>query len=778
MQNEVDYFRQRASEFVKKCALLEKRLQQSEEKFFKIFYASSNLMAITSLKSGRFIDLNEASASLGGYKREDLIGALAFESNIWADPNHRDAIMQKLRDEGAVHNIEVDFLGRTGDVHKVLFSANPITVNDEPCMISVSVDITEREKKADASEESEEKYRLLVENSLQGLAIIQEARIIFCNKAFCEISGYSAEELLSFSDAITLIHPDDRELVKKRHDSRVKGVAIDQHYEYRIVRKDGRVRLLEVYASLVEYNGKSAAQIVHIDITERRQAEEDLKESREYLNQIINRISDPIFVKNRKHSFVLVNDALCEFAGHRREEFYRGSSFEGMPQDLAAALWEEEEEVFTTGKEIIAETTINDRHGAARTLMTKKSLLTDKNGNKQIVGVLREITEYKRLEAQFRQAQKMEAVGILAGGVAHDFNNLLNVINGYCELILDDLSLDNPMRKDLEQIREAGQRAANLTTQLLTFGRKQILQPKIINLNDVIAHASTMLRRLIGEDIELVSISQPNLELIHADPGQIHQIIMNLAVNARDAMPNGGKLTIETENIDFDEIYLKDHLAGKTGPYVMLAISDNGIGMDAAVQEHLFEPFYTTKKNGRGTGLGLSTVYGIVKQSNGFIWVYSEPGKGATFKIYFPRVKGGAANDAVDKKTGSGFQGSETVIIVEDEASVRALAGKILRGLGYRVIEAAEGMEALRISKKFDQEIQLILTDVVMPGMSGSTLVSQLKTERPGIKALYVSGYTDDAIIHHGVLESNVAFLQKPFTAEGLSRKVREVLDA
>jgi nitrogen-specific signal transduction histidine kinase/ActR/RegA family two-component response regulator len=392
--------------------------------------------------------------------------------------------------------------------------------------------------------------------------------------------------------------------------------------------------------------------------------------------------------------------------------------------------------------------------------------------------VLRDITEHKRLEAQFLQAQKMEAIGVLAGGVAHDFNNLLNVINGYSELVLENLAQDNPIRQDLEQIREAGQRAASLTSKLLAFGRKQMLKPETLDLNKIVTDMGSLLRRLIGEDIDLVAKTQPGIGLVNADPVQIQQIIMNLAVNARDAMQYGGKLTIEIANADLDEDHVRQHPMVTPGPYVMLAVSDNGKGMDAATQAHLFEPFFTTKEKGKGTGLGLSTVYGIVKQSNGFIWVYSEPGRGTTFKIYFPRIDVGGASLADESNSDVDLHGFETVLLVEDEAPLRSLASRILRNHGYRVLETPDGMEALRVAREYTGKIHLIVTDVIMPGINGSTLVARFEAIRPGIKALYISGYTDKAIVHHGVLDSNVAFLQKPFTADALTHKVREVIDS
>jgi signal transduction histidine kinase len=435
-------------------------------------------------------------------------------------------------------------------------------------------------------------------------------------------------------------------------------------------------------------------------------------------------------------------------------------------------------EVFRTGREGLSEDTIVDCNGKFHTLLAKKTLFVDKKGRPQIVGVLRDITGYKQLEAQFMQAQKMEAIGALAGGVAHDFNNMLNVINGYCELVLEELSESDPIRKDILQISQAGTRAKSLTAQLLAFSRKQILQPAVLNLNEVIESTHSMLRRLIPENIDLVVCASPDLGLICADSGQIQQILMNLVVNARDAMPDGGKLTIETVNVDYDEEYIRSHPVAKAGPYVMMAISDNGLGMDEKTRTHLFEPFFTTKEKGKGTGLGLSTVYGIVKQSEGFIWVYSEPGHGATFKIYFPRVEGKASNPEENIDSDEMVQGVETILITEDEDAVRSLVARVLRERGYVVLEASTGQDALAAVSNFPGEIHLAIADVIMPGMNGRDLVAKIQFMRPSIKALYVSGYTDSAIVHHGVLDSGIAFLQKPFSIRNLVRKVREILDS
>ena len=391
--------------------------------------------------------------------------------------------------------------------------------------------------------------------------------------------------------------------------------------------------------------------------------------------------------------------------------------------------------------------------------------------------VLMDVTGRRQLEEQLRQAQKMEAVGMLAGGVAHDFNNLLTIISGYSQLILNSLEPGDPNHYSAEQILKAGERAAALTRQLLAFSRRQVLLPRVLDLNKLITGLSTMLRRLIGEDIDLQLVLRPDLGMVSADPGQIEQVLMNLVVNARDAMPKGGTLTIETANVDLDESYSGRHLAVKPGPYAQIAVSDNGSGMDEATQARLFEPFFTTKASGRGTGLGLSTVFGIVKQSGGNLNVYSVPNCGTSVKIYLPRIDQPVAleTELLRKREVSG---SETVLLVEDEESVRTLVRETLVRVGYKVMDASDPLEARQLSDRYRKPIHLLITDVVMPKFSGRELAEELRARRPGMKVLYMSGYTDSAIVNTGILQQEVAFLQKPFTPAALTEKVREVLES
>ena len=403
-----------------------------------------------------------------------------------------------------------------------------------------------------------------------------------------------------------------------------------------------------------------------------------------------------------------------------------------------------------------------------------------------IVVTARDVTERQKLELQLRQAQKMEAVGRLAGGVAHDFNNLLTAILGYCNLMLDDVPAGDPLRKDLDEIRAAGERAALLTRQLLAFSRRQMLQPQKLDFNALVRQTEKMVRRLVGEDVELAISLAESLGPVVVDPASIEQVLVNLAVNARDAMPMGGRLTLETAMVDLDAAYADSHATVIPGRYAMLAVSDTGEGMDAMTRARIFEPFFTTKEQGRGVGLGLATVYGIVKQSGGYIWVYSEPGHGTSFKMYFPEATdvvdvADASGDAAETTTAGGKQGNakggtETVLIVEDEDVVRALACQVLRRYGYLVLEARDGLDALRIAERHQGVIELLVTDLVMPHMTGRDLAQRLTDRRGNMKVMFMSGYTNHAVVHRDLTPGSV-FLQKPFTPDSLIRRVRSVLD-
>jgi len=507
----------------------------------------------------------------------------------------------------------------------------------------------------------------------------------------------------------------------------------------------------------------------------RKEAEAALRESEEKFAMAFRLSPDAMCITTFYGLYVDANQAFLELTGYDREEVLGSSSFDER-------LWVDPEERSRTVQAVIErervlglEAQFRRRSGEVR-IAQHSSERIELGGETCILSVIRDITEQKRLEEQLRQSQKMEAIGQLAGGIAHDFNNLLGVIIGHGELLLERDDLPASPRKKVQLIKGAAERAAELTRQLLAFSRKQTLEARALSLNSVVAEAETMLRRLIGENIELITRLEPALSTIKADPGQLVQVIMNLAVNARDAMANGGKLTIETANVEVDESYSRQHLDVKPGPYVLLAITDNGCGMNEATRARIFEPFFTTKEAGKGTGLGLSTVYGIVKQSGGYIWVYSECGRGTTFKIYLPVVVESATPEVRAASTATMPRGQETVLVAEDEAGLRDLLAEILGQNGYNVLLASNPAEALQVAAA-GQKIELLVTDVIMPGASGVDLMRQLRVSRPDIKVLYLSGYTKDAIGHHGILEPGMPFLAKPFRPADLACKVREVLD-
>jgi PAS domain S-box-containing protein len=492
----------------------------------------------------------------------------------------------------------------------------------------------------------------------------------------------------------------------------------------------------------------------------------------EELASVIASLREGIQVVNREWRYVYLNHAALAHARKAAHELLGRTMLECYPGIEQTELFTVLSACMTSRRESSMKNDFVYPDGSKRTFELRVRPCD--------VGVLVmsvDVTDEQRLEEQLRHAQKMEAIGRLAGSVAHDFNNVLSVILSLSSMVLGDLKQIDPLRIDLESIKKAGERGADLTRQLLALSRQQVLSPRTVNINQSVLEAERMLRRLLREDVELVSYCERGLSKVRVDPGQIDQIILNLAINARDAMPEGGKLTIETKNVELEASYTTEHFGSTPGPHVMLAVSDTGIGMSRETQARIFEPFFTTKELGKGTGLGLSTVFGIVKQCDGNIWVYSEPGGGTTFRVYFPVFEGPdtIAPEAAEPTT---LQGTETILLVEDQEDVRKVAQQILRRYGYHVIEARNAGEAWLSAERHPRTIHLLLTDVVMPQMSGRELAERLSRTRPELKVLYMSGYTENSVVQHGILDSGIAYLQKPILPESLARRVREVLDA
>jgi PAS domain S-box-containing protein len=545
--------------------------------------------------------------------------------------------------------------------------------------------------------------------------------------------------------------------------------------EFRIVWPDGSVHWI---ASKGEFEFSADGQPGRMrgavmDITERKRAEADVMR----LAAAVEQTADSVVITDPEGAIQYVNPAFERITGYSEEEVLSRNPRILKSGKTDRSVYKELWETITRGEVWVGQLTNRKKDGTLFEERVTISPVLDKAGRiVNYIAVKQDTSDLVKLEEQLRQSQKMEAIGQLAGGVAHDFNNLLTAINGYSALALQRIDETNPLKGYLEEIKKAGDRAANLTRQLLAFGRKQILQPLPVNLNDIVTDMNKMLRRLIGEDIVLTAKLDPALKRIKADPGQIEQVLVNLVVNARDAMPQGGDLTIETSSLELDQEYASKHVGVSPGHYVLLAVSDTGTGMSEETQDRIFDPFFTTKEKGKGTGLGLSTVYGIVKQSGGNIWVYSEEGHGTTFKVYLPQIESASRtteSEAVEDPIPSG---SETILLVEDEDVVRGVARQILEQAGYQVVEARGGEEAVRLCTERSQ-IDLLLTDVVMPGTSGKEVADRATELRPGLKVLFMSGYTDEAIVHHGILDSHVEFIQKPFTPIAFAKKVREVLD-
>jgi two-component system cell cycle sensor histidine kinase/response regulator CckA len=655
----------------------------------------------------------------------------------------------------------------------------PATKDTPARIVGTVQDITERKKAEEELHKSEENYHRLIENI--PVAVIMddtEGRLVFANRRFRELFGMKNRDIreVALEDYVA---PEWRQRLREIHDRRVRGDPVEERFEYEGIRSDGKRMWLEVFVTRVVEDGRTiGTQSAILDITGRKSAEQRIR----ILSQAVEQSPSIVFLTDAQARIVYVNPKFTEVTGYSLEEVAgRNPGFlksGEIPPEEYQKLWQ----TVTHGGVWRGE--FHDRRkngelywadGAITALRNDAGEITHYLGVQEVITERKRMEEEKRvLEEQFRQAQKMEAVGQLAGGVAHDFNNLLGVISGYSELLLEDTQ-DVKLRQQIEEIQKAGQRATALTRQLLAFSRKQILEARVLDLNGIISDIGKMLHRLIGEDVKLVLVAAPDLGKVKADPGQIEQVILNLAINSRDAMPKGGNLTIETTNVELDESYAHAHVGVVPGQYVMLAVSDTGEGMDADTLLRIFEPFFTTKK--QGTGLGLATVYGIVKQSGGNIWVYSEPGRGTTFKVYFPRVdlKAEVTGVPVSQETAPG--GSETILLVEDSQPLRVVAREFLERAGYAVLEVLDGSEAVRIAEQREAPIHLLLTDVVMPDISGRVVAEQVRSHHPETKVLYMSGYTDDAIIHYGVLEEGVALLPKPFTRGALIRKVRQVLD-
>ncbi len=626
--------------------------------------------------------------------------------------------------------------------------------------------------------EREQLFRLISDNATDMIAVVDmEGRRIYNSSSYQTVLGYSPEELRG-SSSLDEIHPDDREQVKRAaEESRTTGVG--QTLQYRIRHKNGTWRVLESTASVI-HNAKGNPEklvIVNRDITERKLAVEALRLADADFRSIVENAPYGIYRTNSEGQLFRVNPALQKILGYDDSAELLNANLElqifrsSLEYRRLFALLNRVDDF----KDVEAEWKRKD--GTPITVLCSGRRIAREGQPIYFEMFVEDITEKRVLERQLRMTSKMEAVGRLSGGIAHDFNNLLGVIIGYSQVLKRTLGPQNPLTEHADEIEKAGDRAAALTRQLLAFSRQQILTPTVLNLNDLVLDMQKMLPRLIREDVTVSIALDERLSSVRADRNQIEQVILNLAVNARDAMPEGGQLRIDTKNVRLDDLYARSHPGAKSGEYVCLSVTDSGTGIDSETLAHIFEPFFTTKELGKGTGLGLATVYGIVKQSGGYVWVDSEPGKGASFQVFLPRVAEIADTQAARPYQNENLRGSETILLVEDAEPLRKLAVSFLCSHGFNVISAPDAEQALKIAAAHAGTIQLLVTDVVMPGQNGRVLAEKLVATYPGIKVLYISGYNDSFIAGHGILDPGAILLNKPFTEESLIHKVREVLD-
>ncbi|TAJ08793.1 MAG: PAS domain S-box protein [Nitrospirae bacterium] len=752
----------------------EEALRFSIQQFTSAFEHAAIGMALVS-PTGRFLKVNRSLCEITGYSAEELTQT-TFQDITHPEDLERDLahVRQMLAGEIRSYQMEKRYFHKGGHIVWILLSVSLVQdAQGQPVhFIGQIQDITGRKLAEDRLRETQSRYRNIIEATFDAIAIHENGVILEANEAYAKMFGYTVPEVIG-KHVLDFVAPESRTLV-----SESVREALEAPYEAVKVRKDGTLLFCEVISRTYEYQGRKARLAAIRDITARKKAEAEAGRVQALLGSIVEHSPNMFFVKDAQDlRFVLFNKAGEELVGYKREEMIGKNDYDFFPKDEADFFTAKDREVLASGRLLeIPEEPIQTRHKGLRYLRTLKVPILDQEGRpRYLLGLSEDITDRKHLEEQLRQSQKMEAVGQLAGGVAHDFNNLLTGILGYCDLALERIGEQDPLRSDMGEIKKAGDRAAALTRQLLAFGRRQVLQPKVLDLNLVVADLERLLRRLIGEHIELGTRLAPALGQVKADPGQVQQVLMNVVLNARDAMPQGGRLTIETANVQAGRIGPNRHGSVQPGPYVMVEVADTGCGMDAGTLERIFEPFFTTKETGKGTGLGLSTVYGIVIQSGGCLEVQSEPRRGTKFTIYLPFVEE-AAGDVQGIQAPEVTAGTGTVLLVEDEDIVRNMVRSVLDQNGYRVLEARGGNEAVRLAQQHEGTIHLLLTDVVMPLMSGPEVVRRLLPLRPDMKILFMSGYAGEDVLAHGLSGKGNVFLQKPFTPSVLLSKVRETL--
>lgn len=777
------------SRFARQLAEAERGQIESLKNYLAIFNATNEAIFVHDVRSCRILDINNRMLEMFGYTRDETLAVDIGKISEGTPPHSQAEAVEKCR-KAMVEGPQVfQWLCRrkTGELFWTEVSLRKITIQGDNRIIAVVRDINERKQLDDALRKSEELQRTILQTAMSGFwRTDTHGRLIEVNESYCRMSGYSEQELLTMNVTELEADESDHDIADRIRLLMERGEA---RFDSLHRRKDGTVFCVEVSVKYLQLDHGQCVFFLH-DITDRKQSETALKESEERWKFALEGAGDGLWDWDAVTNHVYFSRQWKAMLGYTEDEF--GNTLDDWercvhPEDIARVFSDLERHFRRETETFSNEYRIRCKDGTYKWILDRGKVIewTENGKPRRIIGTHTDIsyrkqaeTEKTNLENKLQQAQKMESIGRLAGGVAHDFNNMLAVILGHTDLILMKMEDANPIRNNLLEIHSAAKRSADLTRQLLAFARKQAISPIVMNLNDAITGMLKMLQRLIGEDIYLTWQPAPDLWMVKADPSQIDQILANLCVNARDAIKSTGRITIETRNITIDESYCRNNPDAVPGEHVRFSVSDDGSGMERDSLPHIFEPFYTTKEIGKGTGLGLATVFGIVKQNNGFVNVYSEPGMGSTFSIYLPRLVNNNYQTLAENKEESIPRGDETVLLVEDETTILNMASSMLGMQGYNVLPAESPDEAIRLAREHAGAIHLLLTDVIMPNMNGKDLAKTLSSNYPDMKCLFMSGYTADIMAQNEIQEEELHFIQKPFSLSDLAFTVRNVLDA